>query len=178
MNAGASAASGEVFLFLHADTLLPENWAREVFSELSRPGAAAVAFTLSFSSRSWTLRTIEKLANLRSHLFQMPYGDQAIAVKATLFHELGGFRDLPIMEDWDLICRLRAKGRVRTAASRVMTSSRRWDTLGVLRTSALNQIVILGYVLGVSPSRLARLYDRGVGGDSIPRSDSQISAKP
>jgi uncharacterized protein len=162
MNAGAAAASGEVLVFLHADTLLPEGWADLILAELTKRRAAAAAFEIQFSSHTRALRAIEKLANLRSHLFRMPYGDQTIALRAKLFHDLGGFRDLPIMEDWDLVKRLRKRGRIRIATAPVVTSSRRWDTFGVLRTTALNQVIILGYVLGIAPSRLARLYDRNV----------------
>jgi hypothetical protein len=125
---------------------------------------------LSFSSRTWSLIVIEKLANLRSRLFRMPYGDQAIIVAADLFHDLGGFRNLPIMEDWDLVARLRKRGRIRIAEAPIITSSRRWDKFGVLRTTALNQIIVLGYVIGVNPSRLARLYDRKAACDNIPHS--------
>jgi rSAM/selenodomain-associated transferase 2/rSAM/selenodomain-associated transferase 1 len=158
MNAGAAEASGEILLFLHADTLLPKGWEALVVAELEKPGTAAAAFQLGLTSRTWGLRIVEALANLRSRVFQMPYGDQAISMKSDLFRRVGGYRELPIMEDWDLIRRLRAHGSIRIAPSSVATSSRRWKAIGVFRATALNQIIIMGYVLGVSPSRLARLY--------------------
>ncbi|NJM57975.1 MAG: glycosyltransferase, partial [Synechococcales cyanobacterium RU_4_20] len=91
-------------------------------------------------------------------LFQMPYGDQAIFLKASLFRSMGGFPELPIMEDFELIRRLKQKGRIAIAPAAVLTSSRRWQKLSVFRTTLINQLVIIGYLLGVSPARLAHWY--------------------
>ena len=88
----------------------------------------------------------------------MPYGDQGIFVKAERFHTMGGFPETPIMEDFEFIRRMRRYGRIVTVPAPVHTSGRRWRSLGVLRTTTINQAVIVGYLAGMSPSRLARWY--------------------
>jgi GT2 family glycosyltransferase len=88
----------------------------------------------------------------------MPYGDQAIFLKAEVFHLLGGFPDLPMMEDFELVRRLRKLGKIAIAPRAVVTSDRRWRSLGILRTTLANQVMVAGYLLGVDPHRLARWY--------------------
>ncbi len=158
MNAGVDFATGDILLFLHADTRLPNNWTEGVRRELAKPGTAAGAFALGIDSASLSLRAIENLANVRSRRLQLPYGDQAIFVRSELFRRVGGYADLPIMDDVDLMRRLRKYGRIRIARERVLTSPRRWERLGVIRTTVINQIVIAGYAIGVAPATLARLY--------------------
>jgi hypothetical protein len=94
----------------------------------------------------------------RSHWLQLPYGDQAIFLKASTFLALGGFAALPIMEDFELVQRLKKLGRITIVPAPVLTSGRRWQTIGVLRTTLLNQGIILAYYLGISPSRIATWY--------------------
>jgi rSAM/selenodomain-associated transferase 2/rSAM/selenodomain-associated transferase 1 len=160
MNTGARAATGDLLLFLHADTLLPEMFDHQARSILAQPGVAAGAFRLGLAPPQRGLRIIEGLANWRSERFQLPYGDQAIFLKRDLFHEMGGFREMPIMEDFELVRRLRHRGRVAIAPLAVVTSARRWLTLGLWRTTLINQAVIAGYCLGVSPACLADWYRR------------------
>jgi rSAM/selenodomain-associated transferase 2 len=158
MNAGATAAKGDILLFLHADTCLPERFDECVREALSRPDVVAGAFRLRFDSPRWGLRVIEWLANWRSTRLHMPYGDQAIFLRAETFHDIGGFPDIPVMEDFELMRRLRRRGRIRIAPVSVVTSARRWTERGVLKTTLINQAMIIAYLLGVSPSRLARWY--------------------
>ncbi len=160
MNAGAEAAKGEFLVFLHADTRLPEGFDHHVRRILTESGVAAGAFQLQIDAPSARLRLIERAANWRSRYLQMPYGDQAIFLRAELFHEMGGFPDLPIMEDFQLIRRLQGEGRIVIAPAAVSTSARRWKQLGALRTTLINQLMILGFYLGFEPSRLARWYRR------------------
>ena len=88
----------------------------------------------------------------------MPYGDQAIFIRAELFRKVGGYPNLPIMEDFELIRKLRRRGRISLASSSVTTSARRWEALGPVRTTLVNQIVVLAYLAGVEPSQLASWY--------------------
>lgn len=160
MNAGATVANGDILLFLHADTLLPNNFDTLICLALQDAKTIAGAFELRIDAKLWGLRFIEKMVNARSRLFSLPYGDQAIFLKATVFHEVGGFPDLLIMEDFELMLRLRSEGRITILSESVLTSGRRWQKLGVVKTTLINQLVILGYFLGVSPDKLVHFYRR------------------
>ncbi|MGB3202031.1 MAG: TIGR04283 family arsenosugar biosynthesis glycosyltransferase [Nodosilinea sp.] len=157
-NQGARVASGSILLFLHADTRLPEGFEGAIRQTLARPGVVAGAFRLTINGQGKRLRWVEWGVNLRSRLLQMPYGDQGLFVTAEVFHQLGGFPDLPMMEDFELVRQLRKLGRVAIAPEAVVTSDRRWRRLGILRTTLANQAMIIGYLLGVDPHRLARWY--------------------
>jgi hypothetical protein len=158
MNAGAAAASGEILIFLHADTRLPPDFALQAHRTLERPGTAAGAFHLRIDGPGAGLWMIAEAANWRSRLLQMPYGDQALFTTRDRFWSLGGFPAFPLMEDFELVRRLRRHGRIRLAPGHVLTSSRRWRRLGLAKTWLVNQWVITAYCLGVSPTRLARWY--------------------
>lgn len=158
MNAGAATATGNVLVFLHADTLLPPDWKQVVSRILQRPAVAAGAFRFRIAEDFAGKWIVESTTSLRSRWFQQPYGDQALFLQRSLFEEVGGFADLPIMEDYEFVRRLRGRGRVITAAEPAITSGRRWKNLGFFRTTLRNKLVVGGYHLGVSPRRLARLY--------------------
>jgi rSAM/selenodomain-associated transferase 2 len=160
MNVGALAASGDVLLFLHGDTKLPPGFHQHVQDIMAKPGTVAGAFSLGIDGTEIGLRIIEKLANFRSRFFQMPYGDQAIFLRANLFRSIGGFPEIPIMEDFVFMERLKKEGRVVIAPIAVTTSSRRWEKLGILKTTLINQAVLLAYFFGCDPERLARWYRR------------------
>jgi hypothetical protein len=158
MNAGAAQATGNVLLFLHADTLLPDNWTRVVTETLKTPGVVAGSFGFRVAERFPGRWLVEWTTNLRSRWFQNPYGDQTQFLRRAMFEELGGFADLPIMEDYELNQRLRKLGRVVTAEAAAITSGRRWKRLGVVRTTLTNKMMIAGFHLGVCPHKLARFY--------------------
>jgi hypothetical protein len=163
MNVGASAATGEILLFLHADTKLPENFDKTILGHINQKGVAAGAFQLYIDSDASGLRFIERVANWRSRHLQAPYGDQGIFVTKSLFHEIGGYPDIPIMEDFELILRLRRKGKIVIVNESLKTSPRRWLNMGIFKTWLINQMIIISYYLGVSPERLARWYRREKG---------------
>ncbi len=163
MNLGASKASGEALLFLHADTRLPDRFDARILECLHEPGVAAGAFELRIDSPKPGLRLIERLANFRSHRMGMPYGDQGIFISAGVFRRIGGFPVIPIMEDFELMRRLKKKGTIATLTAPVVTSPRRWTNMGVLKTTIINQVVIAAHLLGVPPDVTARLYRREKG---------------
>lgn len=158
INAGAKIAGGNMLLFLHADTQLPPNFASLVTKTLDRSGVIAGAFELAIAGTKPALRWIETLVKMRSHLFSLPYGDQAIFITKPAFFKLGGFADLPIMEDFEFIKRAQKIGKIAIAPAAVTTSGRRWQKLGVWQTTAINQLIIAGYYLGISPAKLANFY--------------------
>lgn len=159
MNVGAQAATGDILLFLHGDTCLPPNFDRIIRQTLAATGTAAGAFTLAISGSGWGLRLVEWGVKWRSRFWHLPYGDQALFFKATVFRDLGGFPEQPIMEDFELMQRLKRQGaKVAIASASVLTSGRRWQKLGILRTTLLNQLIILAYSFKVSPIRIASWY--------------------
>ncbi len=158
MNSAARSALGTILLFLHADTLLPDNWEKEVCKALSHHTICGGAFSLRIQGERIGLRIVEVLTDFRSRALSLPYGDQAIFVKRKIFDDLGGFADIPIMEDFEFMRRLRTRGKIRILTDAVITSGRRWEKLGVLRTTIINQMMIFGYYLGVAPENLEKFY--------------------
>lgn len=158
MNAGAKLASGQILLFLHADTLLPPDWKDHVTGAMAAPQVVGGAFKLSIDSDLPGLRIIERLANFRSVTLGMPYGDQAIFVRKEVFEEIGGFPPMPILEDLELVRALRKRGELRILPASVLTSARRWKARGVWKTTLVNQLMLMGHMLGSSPSDLEYVY--------------------
>ncbi len=158
MNFGAARATGHVLLFLHADTLLPDIWADEPVRLLAQDTVAGGAFRFRVEGEFAGRRILEWTTNLRARWWQMPYGDQTLFLRRSLFEDLGGFADLPIMEDYEFVRRLRKHGRIVIASQAASTSDRRWKKLGLLRTTVINSLMILGYRCGVSPRELTRFY--------------------
>ena len=158
MNAGASKARGDALLFLHADTIMPENYCSAVTGQLRQRGVAAGAFRFAVAEAFPGKRFLEWSTNLRSRWLQLPYGDQGFFVRRSLFEELGGFADFPILEDYDMVRRVRKYGQVITLPQVAVTSGRRWKRVGFMRTTLLNQCVLVGYRLGWSPQKLAATY--------------------
>ena len=166
MNLGAKAATGNILLFLHADTLLPPGFdamirtALESSLKVYRKAPVAGAFAVWIDASLISLRLIERGINWRSRFLQMPYGDQAIFLRKEVFYDIGSFPKLPIMEDFELMYRLRRKGRIVIIETPVTTSARRWLQSGVFKTTIINQLIIIAYLMGVSPERLVRWYRR------------------
>jgi len=158
MNAGAREARGDFLLFLHADVRLPYEAFETVFKTLDDPAVAGGAFRLAIDSPRRMLRIVAGTANLRSRLTKIPYGDQGIFVRRSVFERLGGYPEWPVMEDLEFVRRLKTAGAVVILPQPITVSSRRWDKEGIGYTTLRNQIFVLLYFLGASPRRLARWY--------------------
>jgi len=163
MNAGAALAVGEAILFLHADSRLPGDFDRLIQRALEDEGTAGGAFRFALDEDTPFFRFITMTANFRSARLGVVFGDQAIFARTETFREVGGYPDQPIMEDYELIRRLRRLGRIALLELPVISSSRRWRALGPVRTSLLNVLVTWAYVLGVRPERLQGWYGKLAG---------------
>ena len=157
-NRGAASAQGSVFLFLHADTRLPRGYVHHIFEILIDPKTALGAFRFKTDLDHPLLRAVEFLTNMRSHFLKLPYGDQGLFLRKSLFESIGGFPEVAIAEDLFLVRLLSKHGRIRIAPAYAITSGRRWRATGLLRTTLINQVIMAGCYLGVSPRVLASLY--------------------
>ena len=125
--------------------------------------AQAAYFRFRLNDRKRAARLLERIVSLRCAVLSLPYGDQGLFIESGLFRELGGFPPLPIMEDFELVRRLRSQGRIMIPPAAIRTSPRRWLSLGVGRTTVINQSIVIAYLAGVPPHRLARWYRRSKG---------------
>jgi rSAM/selenodomain-associated transferase 2 len=165
MNAGAAVASGEVLLFLHADTRLPSGWPDAIRRGLSGP-AVAGAFRLAIDSPRPSLRLVAWAANWRTRIERIPYGDQGQFVRAEVFREVGGFPDIAIMEDVELFRTVRRLGLSVTILEEfVRTSPRRWEREGVLKRTLTNWWLRIRHRCGTPAETLARHYRPSGPGD-------------
>jgi rSAM/selenodomain-associated transferase 2 len=159
LDAGARAASGELLLFLHADTRLPVDAVATILNALAQ-GAHWGRFDVRIEGRSWLLPVVARLMNGRSRLTGIATGDQAMFMTRNAYEQAGGFAPLPLMEDIDLSARLKRLGRPACLRARVVTSGRRWDENGALRTIILMWRLRLLFWLGIPAQELVRLYGR------------------
>jgi uncharacterized protein len=155
MNAGAAQASGEVLLFLHADTVLPPDACALAREALARPGVVAGGFSYAIPADTLRGAVISALGRVRPALGGVPWGDQGLFLSRDTFDELGGFPELPVMEDYEFAHRLARFGRVVTLRERAVTSARTWDEHGLIYATTVNAMSIAGYELGVDPERIA-----------------------
>jgi rSAM/selenodomain-associated transferase 2 len=158
MNAGAKVANGEVLLFLHADTLLPAGAEGTIVEAFSNPDIVAGRFDIRFDNPRPVFKVIAFFINLRSRLTKICTGDQALFVRQKTFEELGGYPDIPLMEDVELAKRLKRLGKVACLRSKVTTSARKWEREGVFQIILLMWALRFLYFIGVNPYRLHRWY--------------------
>jgi rSAM/selenodomain-associated transferase 2/rSAM/selenodomain-associated transferase 1 len=158
LNTAALKTKGDILLFLHADTILPDIYAEAITKAMQNTKGIAGAFSLGIDTKGLGIRFIEKKANFRSRLLKLPYGDQALFMTKNTFMRMGGFADIPIMEDYELVKRLGKKGKVITLPHKVKTSARRWLQIGLIRTTLVNKLMIVGFKVGISPVKLANFY--------------------
>ena len=167
MNQGAEAASRPTLLFLHADTRLPPGFSEVVLTTLQQRDAVAGAFRLRIRGKDRSLRLIEQVVNLRSRYLQMPYGDQALFMSREVFHQVGGFPLQPIMEDFELVRRLKRRGRVVLADLPVLTAGRRWQINGPVHEARFTQESLGRVSISLDGSEVLQAEDvvRMTGGD-------------
>jgi rSAM/selenodomain-associated transferase 2 len=158
MNTGARSSQGQILLFLHADTRLPDTAKQNIESALADPDVVGGRFDVRLDSPSAWAPVVGTFMNLRSRLTCIATGDQAIFVRRDVFERLGGFSNIPLMEDIEFSSRLKRTGPTAALRETVSTSFRRWEQQGPLKTILLMWILRFLYWIGVSSERLARLY--------------------
>jgi rSAM/selenodomain-associated transferase 2 len=158
LNAGAAAAAGDVLLFLHADTTLPPDGPALIRRALADPEVVGGRFRVALDNPALPFRIVAGAINLRDRLLGGFTGDQAVFVRAGVFRRMGGYADLPLMEDLDFGARLRREGRVVRLPRAVVTSARRWERHGLVRTILLMWTLRLSYLSGVPPRYLSPFY--------------------
>lgn len=159
MNEGAAHATGEVLVFLHADTFLPSNAFSLITTTLEDERFVGGAFTLGIQSQNFLLKMIALLSTLRSRLTRAPYGDQVIFLRKSFFTKIGGYRDIPLMEDVEIMRRVRKNhGEIFIHSTKVMTSDRRWTQEGLLYATVRDLLIIFLYWAGYPAEKLARFY--------------------
>ena len=157
MNAGAAAATGDILLFLHADVWLEPGAINGVEAVIAA-GYVGGAFKQRIEGRNFLYRLIERGANFRAQRLQILYGDGGIFIRRSHFYQIGGFPNVPILEEMEFSRKLRYLGKTTLVQPGIHISSRRWKKNGIVRTTALNWLITALYALGVSPFRLATLY--------------------
>ena len=157
MNAGAKVANGDILFFLHADTSLPEN-AISAVEEIIKKDADGGCFGLKIDSSRLPLRIASQLITLRTKATHVASGDQTIFVRRKVFDKLGGYADIPLMEDLDFTRRLKKTGNFVELDLKVSTSARRWEKWGVFKNILLTWSLRILYYIGIPPERLAEFY--------------------
>jgi rSAM/selenodomain-associated transferase 2 len=159
MNHGAALATGDILLFLHADTRLPSGAFALIRSTMNDKRFVGGAFDLGFDTKRAIFKITEMYVFLRTRLTKIPFGDQAIFIRREYFEKIGGYRDLPIMEDVELMRRIRKRmDTIRIIPRKVRTSVRRYEQEGILSCTIRNWLLQISYMMGISPQRLVKWY--------------------
>ncbi|MDG6025280.1 MAG: glycosyltransferase [Candidatus Brocadia sp.] len=157
MNTGAKACSGDILLFLHADTILPDCAFREIRKRMKDVSVAGGSFYIAFDADTFILKGVSFVTRFNFRLFH--FGDQGIFVRRTVFQTLQGYKEMPIMEDYDFYKRLGKQGKVILIRMPVISSARRFVRKGVIRQLFMNKLVVLAYWAGVDIQTIKRFYD-------------------
>lgn len=159
MNKGAEIATGDFLVFLHADTSLPINAFKQIKKTVLDSRYDTGAFSLKLDSENMFIKIISFCANLRAFITGIPFGDQAIFIKRDIFERIGGYPDIPIMEDIELMRRVKKTGgKIRIYKDEAITSARKWEKEGIFRTTFRNIILRMLYFFKIPPEQLARMY--------------------
>ena len=166
MNTGASVAHGAILIFLHADTELPTGAFTNIASVMKQKRYVGGSFALGIKSDKFVYRVLEQWVAIRCRLTRIPYGDQAIFIRRNYFKKIGGYREIPLMEDVELMRRIRAAGdKIYIIPDHVATSARRWEQEGFIYVNLRNTALFILYLLGVSPGKLTRFYYKSAQGN-------------
>lgn len=159
MNKGAAHASGQILIFLHADTKPPKNAIEKIQQTMNNPQIVAGAFSLQIQSKHKLLKIAAKFSTIRSHITRAPYGDQIHFIRKTFFDEIQGYKNIPIMEDVELMRQIKKhRGKIKILPDYAITSDRRWQQEGILYTTLRNTILISLYWCKMPPEKLAKFY--------------------
>ena len=159
MNIGASKAKGNILLFLHGDTQLPNKALQKINTAMSQGNYIGGAFNLAINSHKSLLQLIAFCASMRSQLTRIPFGDHGIFIKKDYFFQVGGYKEIPLMEDIELMRRIKQrKDKIIILKDKIKTSARRWEKNGILYNTLRNWILQLLYFLGTSPHKLVQYY--------------------
>ncbi len=159
MNAGSAIAKGEILIFLHADTQLPPNALKYIEELLQQEEYVGGAFDLDIESNHWFIKVVAAVARFRSRFTRVPYGDQAIFIRRDYFYQIGCFKEIPLMEDVELMRRIKKRGdRICILDRRIKTSDRRWRKDGMVYTTFLDILLPILFKCGVSAEKLAKYY--------------------
>jgi rSAM/selenodomain-associated transferase 2/rSAM/selenodomain-associated transferase 1 len=167
MNAGAAGSSAAQLLFLHADTTLPEGYRERIAEALGRPDVAGGTFGFAIREPVPFRRVLEGLVSLRCWLLKTPFGDQGLFLRREMFEAIGGYPDWPLLEDVEVVRRLKRWGRLLMDRAPALTSGRRWTERGVWRPFWMNQRIMLGHYRGQPPEQLAEFYHRPDGSRDV-----------
>jgi rSAM/selenodomain-associated transferase 2 len=159
MNEGAKAANGDILLFLHADNELPLDALRLIAIAMEDKQYVAGAFDLGIKSAGFIFRLIERVASIRSRITKIPFGDQSIFIRKDYFDTIGGYKDIPLMEDVEIMEKIKKRGdKIFIIPRRTLTSSRRWEQEGLVRCVLRNWTLQILYLVGISPDKLSKFY--------------------
>jgi len=158
LNAGAELATGNILWFLHADSIVPDNFQHHILEVMKNPEVAGGAFTLEIYSELPSLQFISKVVRLRSKISRVPYGDQGVFVRRDVFEKMNGFKNIPLMEDIEFGIRLKKLGSINLLSTRIKTCARAWERDGVLRTTLRNWVYVTLFFMGYSPQKLYNRY--------------------
>jgi rSAM/selenodomain-associated transferase 2 len=158
MNTGAYLAQGDILVFLHVDTLLPGEADRKIVWAVAKDHHLWGGFAVKLTGSQPIFRLIESLMNLRSRMTGILTGDQALFVRRDIFYDIGGFKEIPLMEDIEISKRLKRQGPPAFVPVSVVTSSRKWEQQGIMRTMLKMWALRLAYFLGTNPNFLVKFY--------------------
>jgi len=161
LNAGAKIATGEIFLFLHVDTLLPPFAVTNICHVFKENDVGAGAFDIAIDSNKLRYKILARMISIRSHIFKTPFGDQAHFFRREYFKKIGGYKNIKLMEDLEIMRRIRKQNdSIVILKEKVHTSPRRWEQEGIIRGILRNWFIRSQYYLGVHPDRLVKYYNK------------------